>query len=578
MKRMEISYFDGVNSLVGSNIGKKNELKYIENARSEEIGTIEKRGGTRRLGSEIAATANYGLFYFENSTNNGFYRCSTVGAVVSIYYAGATGAWTILGTGGTGLTAANTSHTFAEENCFIVNGNDANRYIESDGTTVVTSTIAAGHLYNSPKGYKVNFYKDRLYIADIYISSTRKKNGIQQSSTPLGVVALVSGDHVAGVTSIEVTDTTYIHSTDTLQVYRGGSLIETLTITAKTENTITVSATSSAILSADELWVNNTFIGKKIFRWVNNSPSGAPVKEYDTFYLTGNQNDSIKMLTNIGNMMVIANKNNLAIWNDYNLQNLDLGIGCVSDFGFVKTLGGLWFLHYTGIFATNGSVPKLMSAKVQKYIDGATIAGLEAAAAGKKGESVFFAIGDVTLYNPDGSIDKTLSDVCLEYNMRQENWYVHTEIDATIFATYIADDNPDRLEYASKDSKYNIYELFNTEQDSGEEIPFRIDTENLTLAQNFENFSRVHSIIVEVERGSGMECFVSLDNEPFYQIKGNINKGCAILKVTSKDSEQAQPPRCRRIKISIRDFTKKKCKISRMAVVYEETSETENQV
>ena len=577
-KRLEIPFFDGVNTLVASNIYQKGELTHAENARSVTIGTVEKRKGTRRLGSEITATNNFGIFYFKNTVTNGFYRVSTVSATTNIYYTNGSGVWTVLAGAGAGLSAANVSVTFAEGNCFIVNGTDVNRYITSDGTTAVAASTVSytNHMYNSPKGFKINFYKNRLYVGDFYISTTRKKNGIQQSSEPLGIASLVSGDHASGVTTIEVTDTKYIYATDSLDVYRGNVKIETLAVTAKTTTSITVTATSNALESADELWVVNTFGGSnRVFRWINNAPGGEPVKEYDTFYLSGDQNDSINLLTNIGNVMMIANNNNMAVWNGYSLEHNDLGIGCVSENGYTKTYGALWFVHYTGIYSTTGGAPQMVSAKVQKYIDGATKDGLEASCVGSKGMSVFFAIGDVTLYHDDGSTNKTLSDVCLEYNVRQENWYVHTGIDAKFFATYFSSTDPDRLEYASKSDSYHIYELLNTEEQDGEEIPFRIDTDHITLAPNFENISYLHKVIVESERGSGIQCFIQLDDGPFYKLEGEAKKGCTIFKANSENNEIAQPPRCRRVKISIRDYTTKICKISRVALIYVESPEEE---
>lgn len=574
-KRLEIPLFEGVNTIVGDNLTKKGELSHVENARSSKVGVISKREGVKRLGDDISATANYGITFFENSGNNGFYRLSTVSGVTSLYYLSGAAIWTALAGSGTNLSAVNASFVNANGNLIMVNGTDVNRYVTSNGTTVQTSALATGILYNSPKAFKVNFYKDRIYLADFYNGANRFKNGIQRSSPQLGIVALLTNDYDAGVTSLTVTSTKYIHATDSLDVYRGGTKIETLTISAKTEDTITVNATSNALQSADELWVAGTYGGSKVYRWVSNSPTGENVKEYDTMYLSGGQNNSITILDNIADIMLIANKNNMAVWNDYNLNSFDIGIGCVSPNGYVKTLGAIWFVHYTGIYSTNGSLPRLMSAKVQRYFDGATKSGLESSAVGKKGTSIFFAIGDVTLYNNDGSTYKTLSDVCLEYNLRQDNWYVHTGIDAKFFATYIASNNPDRLEYAQSSGDYNILELFNTEEQEGSQIPFRIDLDNIILARNFENFCYLKRIIIEVERGSGIQCFISVDNNDFYQIQGEASKGVVTLRVTEKDAESNAPVRCRKVKISLRDYTTKLCTISRIALIYTETTEEE---
>ena len=676
LKRLEIfTHFEGVNSSVGDNLFKKGELSHIENARSTVIGTIEKRQGTRRLGSEITATANYGiLFYNEavSSTNKGFYRISTVSGLTKIYYMNNAAAWTALtdtdginifelgtsttqfditnpagstfrytyddtgtdpdvdshlrvgttvvinaqnftasnngtfivtgvgekyfdvtnasgivesnktlGTGTLKVNGNSFSRTFAEKCCFLVNGDNDNIYITDDGTTVVSSTVSTGHLYNSPKARKIKFFKNKLYLADFTVGSVRKKNGVMMSSMPVGIVSLADGDHDSGVTTIKVTDTKYINATDSLDVYRGNTKIETLTITAKTEDEITVNATANAINSSDEFWVANTFNADKIFRWANNEAGGIAVKEYDTFYLGGSLDSRIKLFETIGDVLMIGTNDNLAIWDDYNIKGFDLGIGCVSDNGYIKSLGSLFFLGYDGIFQTSGDIPKLISAKVEKYIDGATKSGLEAAAMGRKGYSVVCAIGDVTLYNPDGSTDKTLSDVVLEYNIRTQSWYVHTGIKASEFATYISSTDVKRLEFSSTETAYKIMELFNGETDdnSGDkkEILFRMDSSNISLSKELEKISYVYEIIIESERGSDIKCFVSLDKEPFYEIEGTARKGATIMKITNKDGDRTRPPRCRIIKVSIRDFSKQICKVSRVALTFAPSNEEEQQ-
>ena len=668
--RISLDYFDGVNTLVSSSIAKKNELSACLNCRSTEIGSLVKRAGSERLGDSIIATANYGIFYFGNDNNNGFYRISKVGGTTTIYYLSSADAWTAITSNGTGLTATQFSGVNAESNFFLVNGTDNNKYIDSNGTLINTSadlgssttqfdisdegsntfrytydgngtdpdtdgnikvgtvlfirgqnfttanngvfTVTAvstnyfevtnasgvaesnktigtgfirvsGHLYGSPKAYKINYYKNRLYLADYTTGSTRNRNGIMLSSTPLGIVSLVDGDHAAGSTTIKCTDTKYIHATDYLEVWRGGTEIETLIVTSKTEDSITVTATSNALESSDELWVPETRSGAKVFRWADNPSSGIDVKQYDTFKLSGGQNDSITMMTNIGDVMMLGNKNNLAIWNNYALQNFDLGIGCVSGNGYVKSVGTLFFIHYSGIYSTTGGLPKLMSSKVQKYIDGATTANLEAAAAGKKGLSVFFAIGDVTLYHPDGSTNKTISDVVLEYDLRTTNWYVHSGITATQFATYISSDDPDRLIYSSTETGYHLKEFLKDDtlvDDNGNantEILFQADTNNIPLSKQFENISYPIEAIVESERGSGIQCFVSFDLGQPYELKGDARKGVSILKIHNKSEDDTSPPRCRAIKLSFKSFNKARCKIGRIAIKFLASAETENQ-
>src|SRR3990167_1790806 len=81
-RRVDIKYFDGVNSLVSNTIAKNTEFVHAENARSKTIGSIEKRGGQVVLGlntsnKPFVTTANYGIFHFQNDiSSTGFYRIS----------------------------------------------------------------------------------------------------------------------------------------------------------------------------------------------------------------------------------------------------------------------------------------------------------------------------------------------------------------------------------------------------------------------------------------------------------------------------------------------------------------------
>ncbi len=292
------------------------------------------------------------------------------------------------------------------------------------------------------------------------------------------------------------------------------------------------------------------------------------------------------MIANVGDVMVYANRENMGVWNNHYPKALDLGIGCSSKNGYVKALGTLWFIDYNGIYASTGALPKLMSAKVEPYIKGATKSGLEEASAGRKGFSIFFSIGDVKLYHADGSTKRELSKVTLEYNMRQENWYVHTGIDATHFVTYKDDSNAELLAFTDgENAGGNTYEFLSkgvyldANPTGAKEIPFRFETDNITLAKGFEFISYPQEIITECTRGSTSQVFISLDNAPFYRISGDVIKGCTTLQIGRREQKYAETEAlCRSMRISIRDYTKKLCKFSRIAINYIETRETHDQI
>lgn len=458
----------------------------------------------------------------------------------------------------------------------IVNGKDHNRLLSANSTTVVDSS-EAGSLYNSPRAKRTAFYKNRIYLANFIRHGVKYGTTILRSSYPLGIVSLVNGDHAATVTSIEVSDAKYFYSVsgmNSYDVYRGGTKIETITVSAVNETAVTVSATTNAINSSDEIWVAGTFTGEKQRRWVNNPTStGKDVKQYDTFKLSGGEEDEITLFDTIGNILMVGNKNALMTWNDYTLQNFDLGIGCASLNGSAKLLGTLYFIHYSGIYTTTGAVPTLISRKVERYITGATKAGIENAAVGVKGLSVFFSIGDVTLYNADGSVMKTMPDVCLEYSAADRNWYPHTNVPAEEFATFINTSGVERLLMSHGGTGKSVKEFLTGSTDDGQEIFFRVDTQEIQLMKEFETSANPTNVVTEVDRGSMIKTLVSLDDGQFMEIEGMNEKGATTLPINS-NPEKTSPPICRKIKVSFRDSSKQICRLRQIAITYVPTAVT----
>lgn len=470
--RINITYWDGVNSTVQPIIARKTELSHSENARAPIIGVLEKREGQTLIGTGLGggvfnAKGNYGLIYYDDSgtTSQGLLRVTSQdGIVANIYYLNQSNEWAVVDNDiALNLSLSICDSTNIEGNLAIVNGIDPNMMITGPigvATPMIDSTTP-GSLFNSPRANKIAFYKSRIYLADYFDNSGNElKTTVLRSSYPMGLVSLLNEDVTAingsSKWTLPVTDTKYFYTSagmNSYQIYRGNILIATIAIDEVTE--LNISAPNgnvafepgySSFLSADEVWINGTFDGKKQYRWISNASSiGRDVKQYDTFKLVGGEEDAVTLFEPIGNVLLMANRNAMMTWNDYTLENFDIGVGSCSKNGYVKLKGSLYFMHYSGVYATTGSIPQLVSRKVERYIRGATKAGIESCAAGYKGLSVFFTIGDVTLYNNDGSLWKVLSQVCLEFNIADQNWYVHTNVTSTQFETYIQSSGAERL-------------------------------------------------------------------------------------------------------------------------------------
>lgn len=491
-----------------------------------------------------------------------------------IYSLTASDTWTKLSDASAqGIIGSVADFTNVDGNLVMVNGRDHNRMISSNGVTVTDAT-EAGSLFNSPRAHKTAFYKNRIYLANFTRQGVQYKTTVLRSSYPVGIIALVDGDHTSG-TTLNVTDTKYFYSDsgmNTYDIYRGGTKITTVTVSAVNETSVTVGAIGVAINSSDEIWVAGTFNGAKQYRWVNNPTStGQDVKQYDTFKLSGGDEDGITLLDTIGNTLFIANKNAMMTWNDYSLQNFDLGIGCSSTTGSVKLLGTLYFIHHSGVYATTGTTPTLLSRKVERYISGATKAGIESSAAGYKGNSAFFTIGDVTLYNPDGSYWKTLPDVCLEYSVADRNWYVHTNVPAARFMNFLTTAGTERLLMEHTGAGKSVKDFLNGNTDDGDTIFMRVDTQEIQLMQEFELYSAPIEVATEVDRGSSMKVFIALDSDDFYEIDESAKKGIGKLKIVSKDNTRDlkdEPPICRKLRLSFRDSSKQICRLTQFALIY----------
>lgn len=428
---------------------------------------------------------------------------------------------------------------------------------------------------------------------------------VLRSSFPSGIIALVNGDNpsnplqtttevtpptvpvtynapgLTGTTRIPVTDINYFYNVpgaNNYEVYRGNTKIADIVVTAIQELSVDVSYTftvypnsKQVFLSSDEIWISGTYSGKKLFRWIDNSSiTGRDVKQYDTFKLSGGDNSGITMLETVGNVLMVGNKNSLSSWNDYTLENLDLGIGCSSPRGYVKLLGNLYFMHYRGIFTTSGGPPQLISNKIQRYITGATKAGKENSAAGKKGTSVFFTLGDVVLYNSDHSVDKILKDVCLEYNLTSQNWFVHTNVKASQFSTFLEHFDPDRLVFIDTAGNMAVKEFLRGSSDDGEEIFMRLDLNKMTFQGAFENMNTLNSVVMESDRGSSIKTFIAITegNSEYYEVEGIMEKGITILKLSPQDQDRGEPTQCRLLSVSLRDSSFQVPKLTRLSVIY----------
>lgn len=126
-----------------------------------------------------------------------------------------------------------------------------------------------------------------------------------------------------------------------------------------------------------------------------------------------------------------------------------------------------------------------------------------------------------------------------------------------------------RVISAGTDDAIPVKEFLTGNLDDGKPIFFRADTQTMQLMPNFETFGSPLAIVTKLQRGSLVKCFVSLDNDDFYELEGNATKGVSIVKVNSRNrSTIPTPPIARKIKVSWRDSSAQLCRLTQGAVVF----------
>jgi hypothetical protein len=112
-----------------------------------------------------------------------------------------------------------------------------------------------------------------------------------------------------------------------------------------------------------------------------------------------------------------------------------------------------------------------------------------------------------------------------------------------------------------------IKEFLTGNTDEGKEIFFRADTQTLQIQPSPQMYSNPIAIITEVERGTQLKAFISLDDKPFYQLEGTVTKGVSIVKPNAASNEKVKPPLAQSIQLSYRDSSKQLCRLIQAAVI-----------
>jgi hypothetical protein len=157
----------------------------------------------------------------------------------------------------------------------------------------------------------------------------------------------------------------------------------------------------------------------------------------------------------------------------------------------------------------------------------------------------------------------------LEYHTGNKDWYVHTNVPAEEFETFMDTAGAEHLLMEHTGTDKYVKEFLTGSTDDGTEIFFRVDTQVLPLMNEFEWYINPTSIVLETDRGTNMKCFISPDeDQEFYQLRGTISKGVTILKANATDDDTPSPVLGRHIRLSFRDGSKQLCRLVQVSVLF----------
>lgn len=388
-----LEFSGGMNTQVNQFIMKDNECNLIKNFSLETIGAMEKVLGYVIRGAKIGASHNV-LGMTEYSRNADSSRTHLV-TVYDTIYKNVAGTWTAFTGSGTGLTVDKKMEfeTFLDA-IFAVNGTDANRTY--NGTTWSTSTYLAG----APIASYVKRYHDALYLAGL----STMRNRVWFSDVPTGntmtwgwAVGTNGANTGAVFTSASSTfKTVNIKIGDTLRLISGTTTTQgdyiVKSVDSETQLTlVTTPATNGSSMTYQ--------VGSN---WV-------PIGEDDGDVITGFGENSDRLL--------VFKEFSLHRWDGTSNMRVS-DVGTPSSRSVQNIDSWTLFANRKGIYVYDGASVKLISRKIQKYIDAIDQTTLGSMVAWTSGNLYKLFVGNLTV---DGM---TYTNTVIVYDVSQNNSWI----------------------------------------------------------------------------------------------------------------------------------------------------------
>lgn len=352
--KQNFNFSGGINSHTSPLLIKDNEAEVVINYNLDKLGALTKRGGYEPFADKKAASQLEvaGLFLFNDvSAGTSYYIMSLEVFGNNNLYRLDAGVWTLKNS--TGNPSEKVRFATFVDRVFRVHGtNDASVLGSLDAATWDATSAPPGTI--TPRCIAV--FQDRLYVG----GGGTTKSRLWFSSLP-NVNNVLNGAIATGAGTITVNSTTGFATSGS--IFIEGDIIDYTGVTATTFTGVTGVDTGHASSSKVYQYKGNT---TQAITWdVGN----------DYVDINPDDNDEMTALENNGNRLLIFKKRALYRWTFGQVEpDRLIGVGTLSQES-VKTnfdLGITFFANPKGVYAYTTGRPKLISRKIQEYIDSVT--------------------------------------------------------------------------------------------------------------------------------------------------------------------------------------------------------------
>ncbi len=244
--------------------------------------------------------------------------------------------------------------------------------------------------------------------------------------------------------------------------------------------------------------------------------------------------DFITALENNGNHLLVFKNYAMYrwIWGQLEADKI-IGVGTTSQESVATNfeIGTTFFANPQGVYAYSGNRPKLISRKIQKYVDAVTTASWIYAAGGVDEDHYYLSVGNITVNS------RLISNAVFVYHFNLDAWTIHSmAIEPNVFAA-IGLTYPNKpLSFGSVSGTYTITDSTSDLVGAGVRS---INTEVLTKEYMlvFPEKTTLENIDVVAIQGGDTRISYQLDRNltgkegDFVSLKGGLNKRVNTFRV-----------------------------------------------